>query len=130
MRVRTHGEVKVLGNRIQLIGILSNLLFNAQRHAATIVEVTAAGSDGQAVVTVTDDGDGIAPKDRERVFEPFVRLSDGRRRDPKGNGLGLAISRTAAEVHRGSLRIEDSARGARFVLRLPLMDADRPPARS
>ncbi|MFD1499399.1 sensor histidine kinase [Streptosporangium lutulentum] len=130
VRVRTHGEVKVLGNRIQLIGILSNLLFNAQRHAATIVEVTAAGSDGQAVVTVTDDGDGIAPKDRERVFEPFVRLSDGRRRDPKGNGLGLAISRTAAEVHRGSLRIEDSARGARFVLRLPLMDADRPPARS
>ncbi|MCW2879403.1 MAG: hypothetical protein JWQ95_3503, partial [Sphaerisporangium sp.] len=76
----------------------------------------------------TDDGDGIAPEDRERVFEPFVRLDDGRRRDPGGSGLGLAISRAITEAHHGTLQIEDSPRGARFVLRVPLMDAAWAPA--
>jgi signal transduction histidine kinase len=71
-------------------------------------------------VTVTDDGPGIAPQDRERVFERFIRLDDGRRRDPGGSGLGLAIARDIAHAHHATLRIEDSPRGARFVLRLPL----------
>ncbi|GAA1264492.1 two-component sensor histidine kinase [Planotetraspora silvatica] len=130
VRAHTQGEVMVLGNRIQLCGVLNNLLFNAKRHAETIVEVTATCCDGQAVVTVTDDGDGIAPDDRERVFEPFVRLDNARRRDPGGSGLGLSIARAISNVHHGSLQIEDSLRGARFVLRLPLMDAAQAPPAS
>jgi signal transduction histidine kinase len=125
--VRAHisGEVRVLGNELQLTRVLDNLLVNAQRHARAGVEITAERSDGQAVVTVIDDGDGIAPDDRERVFEPFVRLGDGLRRDPGGSGLGLAICRAIIGAHCGTLRIEDSPRGARFVIRLPLMDGDR-----
>jgi signal transduction histidine kinase len=125
VRARISGEVKVLGNELQLIRVLDNLLVNAQRHARAGVEITAERSDGQAVVTVIDDGDGIAPDDRERVFEPFVRLGDGVRRDPGGSGLGLAICRAIIGAHCGTLRIEDSPRGARFVIRLPLMDGDR-----
>jgi signal transduction histidine kinase len=113
-------DVNVRGNRIQLIRVFGNLLANARRHADSRVEVTAESADGEAVVTVTDDGDGIAPQDRERVFERFVRLDDGRRREPGGSGLGLAISRDIAHGHNGTLLIEDSPRGARFVLRLPL----------
>ena len=97
---------------------------NARRHADSSVEVTVESVDGQAVVAVTDDGAGIAPADRERVFERFTRLDDGRRRDPGGSGLGLAISRDIAHAHHGTLRIEDSPRGARFVLRLPLLHAE------
>lgn len=123
-RVPVHVEVKdevtVLGNRVQLCGVLTNLLVNAQRHACGRVDVTVERAGGAAVVTVLDDGDGIAPEDRERVFEPFVRLKDGRRRDPKGTGLGLALCRITADAHHGTLRVEDSPRGARFVLRLPL----------
>jgi signal transduction histidine kinase len=130
VHVRTRRDVKVQGNRIQLIRVLDNLLANARRHADTMVEVTAERVDGLAVVTVTDDGDGITPHDRERVFERFVRLDDGRRRDPGGSGLGLAISRDIAHAHNGTLLIEDAPRGARFVLRLPLMDTvGRPSAR-
>ncbi|WP_248964232.1 sensor histidine kinase [Sphaerisporangium perillae] len=114
--------VIVRGNRIQLIRVFGNLLANARRHADTRVEVTAERAGGQAVVTVTDDGDGIAPQDRERVFERFVRLDDGRRREPGGSGLGLAISRDIAHGHNGTLVVEDSPRGARFVLRLPLTE--------
>ncbi|MFC4585152.1 sensor histidine kinase [Sphaerisporangium corydalis] len=118
VRVHVSGEVRVSGFRIQIIRILENLLSNAQRHAESRVEVTVESVAGQAVVAVTDDGAGIAPQDRERVFTRFTRLEDGRRRDPGGSGLGLAISREIAEAHHGTLRVEDSPRGARFVLRL------------
>ena len=95
---------------------------NPRRHTRSKIEVTAERIGGQAVVTVTDDGDGIAPQDRERVFERFVRLEDSRRLEPGGSGLGLAISRDIAHAHDGTLVIEDSPRGARFVLRLPAVN--------
>ncbi|MBF8193847.1 PAS domain-containing protein [Nonomuraea sp. K274] len=116
-------DVNVLGNRIQLIRLIDNLLVNARRHAGTRVEVTVRRAEGSAVITVQDDGAGIAPQDRESVFEPFVRLDDGRRREPGGSGLGLAISRDIARAHHGTLRVEDSPQGAKFVLWLPLISA-------
>src|SRR5690606_34331227 len=67
VRVRAEGEVTVLGNRMQLIAVVNNLLVNAQRHAETAVEVEVERQDREAVVIVCDDGPGIAPKDRERV---------------------------------------------------------------
>ncbi|MEV5892497.1 ATP-binding protein [Nonomuraea fuscirosea] len=115
-------DVNVLGSRIQLIRVIDNLLVNARRHADEKVEVTVGRVEGSAVITVCDDGSGIAPQDRERVFERFARLDEGRRREPGGTGLGLAISRDIAHAHNGTLTIEDSPRGARFVLRLPLTD--------
>ncbi|MFI6924475.1 sensor histidine kinase [Nonomuraea spiralis] len=120
IRVDAEEDVEVLGNRVQVGEVLTNLLVNAQRHARTLVEVRVERRDGQAVVSVRDDGAGVAPADRERVFEPFVRLTEGRRRDPEGSGLGLAISRAIARAHQGDLGIEDSPQGPRFVLRLPL----------
>ncbi|MEV4461570.1 HAMP domain-containing sensor histidine kinase [Microbispora sp. NPDC049633] len=121
VQVHMTGDVWVHGSRVQLVRVVSNLLSNARRHAATGVTVRVGSADGQAVVAVTDDGNGIAPADRERVFDRFTRLDEGRRRDAGGTGLGLAISRDIARAHRGTLRVEDSPRGARFVLRLPLM---------
>ncbi|MGW0807841.1 sensor histidine kinase [Nonomuraea sp. NPDC002799] len=121
--VRADDDLRICGNRVQLAEVLTNLLVNAERHARSAIEVSVARSGGHAVVTVRDDGKGVAPEDRERVFEPFVRLADGRERDPGGSGLGLAISRAIARAHQGSLSIEDTPRGAAFVLRLPLTDA-------
>ncbi|GAA3693938.1 HAMP domain-containing sensor histidine kinase [Nonomuraea antimicrobica] len=120
IRARVEDDLQVMGNRVQLAEVLTNLLVNAQRHARTRVEVTVRHSDGQAVVTVADDGKGVAPQDRERVFEAFVRLDEARDRDPGGSGLGLAISRAIAHAHHGTLTMEDAPRGATFALRLPL----------
>ncbi|WP_181448514.1 sensor histidine kinase [Nonomuraea aridisoli] len=122
VQVRVVGDVWVRGSRIQLIRLVSNLVANARRHAEAHVAVCVTRAHGQAVLVVTDDGAGIEPADRERVFERFVRLEDGRRREAGGSGLGLAISRDIAHAHQGTLRIEDSSRGARFVLRLPLLE--------
>ncbi|MBF8189829.1 HAMP domain-containing protein [Nonomuraea sp. K274] len=123
VRVHANQDVLVKGSRIQLIRVLGNLLSNALRHADSAVDVFVTASDGQAEVAVADDGAGIARADRERVFERFTRLDDGRRRDAGGSGLGLAISRDIARSHGGTLFVADSTRGARFVLRLPRLDS-------
>jgi signal transduction histidine kinase len=76
-----------------------------------------------ATLEVLDDGTGIAVEHREVVFERFTRLDASRNRDAGGTGLGLSIAREIAEAHEGTLTVQDSERGARFVLRLPRIDA-------
>ncbi|MDL4772311.1 MULTISPECIES: sensor histidine kinase [Thermomonosporaceae] len=115
--------VIVRGGRSELGRLLTNLIDNADRHAESAVTIVLR-TDGPdtAVVEVSDDGPGIAPEDRERVFERFTRLSNGLHRDAGGTGLGLAISRDIADAHHGTLTITDRADatpGIRFILRLP-----------
>jgi signal transduction histidine kinase len=76
--------------------------------------------EGHGVLEVLDDGAGIAPDQREVVFNRFARLDAARNRDAGGTGLGLPIAREIAQAHHGTLTIEDSDNGARFVLRMPL----------
>ncbi|WP_433240886.1 sensor histidine kinase [Streptosporangium sp. CA-135522] len=110
----------VEGDRLRLSRLLTNLLDNAERHAASQVSMSMTEEDGTAVVEVLDDGAGISPDQREVVFRRFTRLDASRSRDAGGTGLGLAIAREIAQAHGGSLGLEDSEQGARFVLRLPL----------
>ncbi|WIX83612.1 ATP-binding protein [Amycolatopsis carbonis] len=111
--------VRVLGQPVQLERLLRNLLDNAVRHATSAVTVTV-GRDGTSVVLeVLDDGPGIPPADRERVFDRFARLDDARTRDAGGSGLGLTLAREIARRHGGSLAAADSETGARLVARLP-----------
>jgi signal transduction histidine kinase len=112
--------VVVTGDRIRLARLLTNLLDNAERHAESTIRVTVREREGLAVLEVLDDGAGIAPEHRERVFQRFVRLDASRSRDAGGTGLGLPIAREIARAHNGSLTIEDSDYGARFVLQMPV----------
>ncbi|MNT74659.1 Sensor protein RstB [compost metagenome] len=74
-----------------------------------------------------DDGGGIAEADRERVFEPFIRLDESRDRGTGGAGLGLAIVKRVAANHGGTIAIQGSPLGgARFVLRWPRSGAAAP----
>lgn len=108
----------VSGDRDELLRAVLNLVENALVHtpAGTHVEVALRLEDGDAVLTVADDGPGIPPAVAARAFERFAR---GGARTP-GNGLGLAIVRAVAEGHGGSVRLEPlRPSGVRFELRLP-----------
>jgi signal transduction histidine kinase len=103
---------------------VSNVLDNAVRHATTRVEVevTTSVDHDQAVISVSDDGPGIQPADRERVFDRFTRLDDSRGRSSGGAGLGLAIARELITRAGGTVALT-AARPpwqTRAELRLPL----------
>jgi signal transduction histidine kinase len=110
----------VAGDPDALSRLLVNLLDNAVRHAASQVCVSVRGDDGWAVLVVSDDGPGIPAEDAERAFGRFSRLDDARSRTgEQGAGLGLAIVRSTAEAHGGSVSLSDAEPGLRAVVRLP-----------
>lgn len=112
----------VRGSRALLNRLLGNLLDNAERHATATITVHLTTTDHHAVLEVHDDGPGIPPHDRERVFNRFTRLDDARTRDTGGTGLGLPIARRIATSHHGTLHATDDpdTGGARLVATLPL----------
>ena len=112
--------VRVTGDRTQLTRVLRNLGDNAVRHAANRVCLRVRAEASEAVLEVTDDGQGIPGQDRKRVFNRFVRLDEARARDGGGAGLGLAIVAELVEAHGGC--VEASAAedgGAQLTVRLP-----------
>jgi signal transduction histidine kinase len=121
--------VPVVADRAALDRAVGNLVGNAARHARSRVRVTAAAEGAEAVLRVEDDGAGIAPGDRERVFDRWTRLDDGRGRDEGGSGLGLAIARAVVAAEGGRVVVEDSPLGgAALVVRLPLATPGSDPA--
>ncbi|MEU9864473.1 HAMP domain-containing sensor histidine kinase [Streptomyces sp. NPDC047971] len=115
---RTDGTAHVTGEARQLERLLRNLLDNACRHADSAVTVTIGPDGDAAVLEVLDDGPGIPPADRHRVFDRFTRLDESRARTAGGAGLGLPIAREIATRHGGTLTAEPAERGARLVARL------------
>ncbi|MGM1030712.1 MAG: sensor histidine kinase [Actinomycetota bacterium] len=111
----------VVGDERLLRRACRNLVDNALRHARERVAIGSTVRDGRAMLWVDDDGAGVPPADRERVFERFVRLDEARARDDGGSGLGLAIVREVARAHGGDAWVTSApAGGARFVLELPV----------
>jgi signal transduction histidine kinase len=111
---------RVRGDRDRLGRLVRNLTENAARAARTAVVLSLREEDAAVVLAVEDDGPGIAPADRERVFDRFVRLDEARDRDAGGSGLGLAIVREVAGLHGGTVAALDGALGgARLEVRLP-----------
>jgi signal transduction histidine kinase len=109
-------------DRERLAQILRNLLANAITHSprAGAVRVAARREGSQLEIAVSDDGPGIAPEHRERIFDRFYRVDPSRSRATGGAGLGLAIVRQLARAQGGDARVEsEPGRGARFVVTLP-----------
>ncbi|KAF1016820.1 MAG: Sensor protein RstB [Stenotrophomonas maltophilia] len=99
---------------------LLNLVRNALAHARSQVQVQLRREGNHWQLQVSDDGDGIAVADRERVFEPFTRLDQSRQRATGGVGLGLSMVARIAACHGGHAAVQDSALGgAAFVICWP-----------
>ena len=111
------------GARDELHRLTLNLLENALRHTdpGTAVEATVERRNGEVVLSVEDDGPGIPPELREKVFDRFFRGAGDR---SGSSGLGLSIVRAVAGSHSGTVSLEEplDGRGARFVVRFPARD--------
>jgi signal transduction histidine kinase len=115
----------ILGDRIQLQQVLINLALNAmdavagQPETRRSVNVSLEKTDNGAVLAVRDQGPGIAPEHRSKLFESFFTTKDS------GMGLGLSITRTLVEAHGGRVWAESTpGEGATFLAELPLIEAN------
>jgi two-component system sensor histidine kinase FlrB len=113
--IRTHAPgLAVRGNPEALVGAILNLANNALDAAGpeARVEIEARECGGRAEIRVRDNGPGVPPEVRERMFDPFFTTRTG------GTGLGLAVVRTVALAHGGAIELESGDGGACFCLRL------------
>lgn len=129
-QVELEGEPELEADELLVERMLSNLLANARRACPSGRITASARARGEELeLAVEDEGPGVPAAHRETIFEPFTRLDEARDRDRGGVGLGLYLCRQICRSHHGTIEVTDradGARGARFVVRLPV----RPPPRA
>ncbi len=109
--------------------IISNLMNNAIQYCDTFVKLNAYIDDEGWFHLFTDnDGELIPDKYKQEIFKPFVHLDKERDRTVNGTGIGLALARSLAELHKGKLELEDTGRTNRFHLALPVGNIKEPPS--
>jgi two-component system OmpR family sensor kinase len=118
--VRTSGPIVGNWDRLQLDVVITSLVSNAMKYGAgRPVHVTVTGTDREGVLSVRDEGPGIAPEDQRRVFDKFVRLRGVEGAAP-GLGLGLWIVKHIVETMGGAVSVKSTPReGATFTVTLP-----------
>jgi signal transduction histidine kinase len=112
----------VMGDVTALRRLFLNLVENAVKYTPEggVVELSLVRIGREVQVGVRDTGIGIDPVDAGRIFEPFVRLDDARSRETGGAGLGLAIARSIALAHGGTITLESAPKaGSVFTAHLP-----------
>ena len=120
------GVKKVVADVNLATGILANLLSNALKYSpdGSPIEVKAILDGDRVVTTVEDEGPGVPPGDRERIFEKFTRLGDHLTRPQQGVGLGLYIARRSLDAMGGEIWCDERpGGGARFGFSLPAQPA-------
>ncbi|HEY4039245.1 MAG TPA: ATP-binding protein [Burkholderiaceae bacterium] len=120
--IQTHGEARapLLARGQAVRRCLGNLVDNARRYGGGAVDLTVRDESEEVEFIIEDRGPGIPESERERVFEPYVRLETSRARHTGGSGLGLAIARAIARGHGGEVALESrEGGGLRAVLKFP-----------
>jgi two-component system sensor histidine kinase FlrB len=120
LTIRTQApDLKIRANAPSLVSAILNLATNALQAVTTDLDLellARRSPEGRAQIVVSDNGPGVPLHLRERIFEPFFTTRT------RGNGIGLAIVKSVVEAHLGSVSLEESARGATFVIELPAED--------
>ena len=112
------GAIHAQVDREAFTKILSNLMNNALKYSETMIRVGLSVAGDAFRVTVTNDGEVVPPEVREAIFAPFFRHT--RKEESTGTGIGLALSRSLAELHHGTLAMEADTELNVFVLTVPL----------
>ena len=120
-RITAQPDAVVQADRLVLRDALTNVVDNAIKYgpAGTVIDVRVEAASRLAMLTVTDEGPGIATQHRARIFDRFYRVDEGRSRGSGGTGLGLAIAKWAVEAHGGQIAYESNGGGSTFRISLP-----------
>ncbi|MBC7940974.1 MAG: response regulator [Chitinophagaceae bacterium] len=135
--VMSSEPLSIEGDAVRLVQVFANLLNNAAKYTddGGRIEVKAWREVGNAMVSVSDNGIGLAPDQLPRLFEMFSQFAGGKERAQGGLGIGLSLVKRLVQMHGGTIRAESEGlgRGSRFTVCLPLaaeVQSDAPPAAS
>ena len=125
LRIDVQRDAQVDVDRLVLRDAITNLVDNAIKYSpnGSTIALRVDAVDGQARLAVADQGPGIAPEHRERIFDRFYRIDEGRSREMGGTGLGLAIAKWAVEANDGRLEVHSDESGSVFTMTLPLRNS-------
>ncbi len=112
-------KAEIAADPDSVVRVVRNLLDNAERHATAEIRVSVSSDGTGSILSVTNDGLSIPAEDRERIFEPFMRLDEARSLDIGGSGLGLAIARSIMTALGGSIAATAVDTGAQFIAWFP-----------
>jgi heavy metal sensor kinase len=115
-------NVRVAADRLVLRDAIANVIDNAIKYSPSrsAIEIRVRRDGRDATVSVADQGPGISPEHRERIFDRFYRVDEGRSREMGGTGLGLAIAKWAVEANGGHISVDSAGRGSVFRVVLPV----------
>ena len=129
LRLQVKGTASAfLADRLLVQRAITNLVSNAIRHATphSTVSIQIASAEQWATLSVSNEGEGIAPEHIERIFERFYRVDRGRARGEGGSGLGLAIVRSIATLHGGKVEVTSDSGRTTFTLSFPTVGVRQP----
>jgi signal transduction histidine kinase len=128
LRVNPHAGALVALDPEVLEQILNNLISNVEKYAASggMLEIASMQQPGLTTIRVCDRGPGIPKRERERIFQPFYRISSKLTDGVAGTGIGLGIARQLARLHGGDLKLDTAEQGACFVVTLKTEPAGEP----
>lgn len=116
-------KIIITGDRTLLTNTFATIIDNAIKYNKDIpkINIELKAVDNNTVISISDNGTGIAPHYQKKIFDPFFRVPTGHRHDVKGHGLGLSFALQVTELHRGSIHVVSQPDcGSTFMIRIPL----------
>ncbi|MBC2839085.1 sensor histidine kinase KdpD [Robiginitalea sp. SC105] len=116
------GPILLDGSVFHLENTVNNLLDNARKYGkGSPVHLSARRQSGRLLISVSDQGPGMAAEEKSRIFKKYYRITEGDRQDVRGYGLGLSYVKTVIDRHRGTIRVKSQpGRGTEITVELPL----------
>lgn len=122
VKVTHEGELELQGDRLHLLSVVFNLLDNAIKYSKEnpVIEITLKGTANNVQLSVADNGIGIAPEYKDKVFDKFFRVPHGDTHNAKGYGLGLSYVAQVVKKHKGTIEVKsEEGQGTTFFITLP-----------
>ena len=122
LQTSVEDDIHLNGDPLLINLLLSNLLENANKYSPreTAIQVLLQKKEGKINLSVMDEGEGIEPEEKEKVFDKFYRIGSETVRKAQGTGLGLYLCKKIVTDHKGTIRIKDNnPRGSIFIVQLP-----------